>query len=127
MVAGYSSFFKQLFKPKTYKGHTTTEVFYNWLEEDLLPSLKIKSKETDILDFVLILDNASFHKSKKIKKLVERYGFKILYLAPYSPDYNPIEHQWHTLKLYLAKMRSQTEHFLDDLKYVLWLMSSPQV
>jgi len=85
--------------------------------------MKLFSFETEIKDFVLVLDNASFHKAKKIIELVESYGFKLLFLAPYSPDLNPIEHKWWILKLALAKMRTQAENFYDDLKYNLWLMS----
>jgi len=85
--------------------------------------MKLFSLKTEIKDFTLVIDNASFHKAKKIKDLIENYGFKVLFLSPYSPDLNPIEHQWWILKLALAKMRTQTENFWDDLKYILWLMS----
>jgi len=65
----------------------------------------------------------AFIKPKRYKELVESYGFKLLFLSPYSPDLNPIEHQWWVLKHNLAKMRTQTENFYDDLKYNLWCMS----
>lgn len=127
MVSGYWSTGKNLIKPKTYKGHTTTEVFYNWLREDLLPYLKDQSKQTKVLNYVIIVDNASFHRSIRIKELVASYGFTLLFLSAYSPDLNPIEHQWEKLKKRLAKMRTKTENFLDDLKYTLWQMSNVQV
>ncbi|MBL3284348.1 IS630 family transposase domain protein [Rickettsiales endosymbiont of Paramecium tredecaurelia] len=40
---------------------------------------------------VVIMDNASFHKSKKTKELIESVNCKIIFLPPYSPDLNPIE------------------------------------
>ena len=47
---------------------------------------------------IVILDNATFHKSKKTKDLIESVGCKILFLPPYSPDLNPIEIFWANLK-----------------------------
>jgi transposase len=43
---------------------------------------------------VVIMDNASFHKSPRIRKIIENVGCQLLYLPPYSPDLNPIEHYW---------------------------------
>jgi transposase len=89
--------------------------------------LQLFSIKNGIKNLVLVLDNASFHKAKKIVQLVKSYGFKLLFLSPYSPDLNPIEHQWWVLKFRLAKIRTEFENFWDDLKYVLWSMSYPQV
>lgn len=48
---------------------------------------------------ILIVDNASIHKSKKIKKFLEKHkDVKIYYLPPYSPEYNPVEIVWRLLK-----------------------------
>lgn len=44
------------------------------------------------------MDNASFHKGVMTKELVEKTGCNLLYLPPYSPDFNPIENQWASLK-----------------------------
>lgn len=40
---------------------------------------------------VIVMDNAQFHKHKRIQKLLNRHGRHILLLLPYSPDLNPIE------------------------------------
>jgi transposase len=55
------------------------------------------------LNQVVIMDNASFHKSNKVKELIEKVGCKLIYLPPYSPDPNPIEHLWGNLKRLLRK------------------------
>ena len=47
---------------------------------------------------VVILDNASFHKSAATRELVEQTGAKLLFLPPYSPDLNLIEHDFGALK-----------------------------
>jgi transposase len=44
------------------------------------------------------MDSASFHKGAKTKELIEKAGCILLYLPPYSPDFNPIENQWAVLK-----------------------------
>jgi transposase len=46
----------------------------------------------------VILDNARFHKSKKIEQMITEAGCTLLYLAPYSPDLNGIEHAWFPIK-----------------------------
>ncbi len=46
----------------------------------------------------VILDNATFHKSKKTSEFAKGIGAEILYLPPYSPDFNKIEHYWFTIK-----------------------------
>lgn len=61
----------------------TTEVFEGWVEHDLLPKLKKKS--------VLIMDNASFHKGRKLQELLKKAGHYLVWLPKYSPDLNPIE------------------------------------
>ena len=49
-------------------------------------------------DDVIILDNASFYIKKKLFELAEKHNVKIIFLPPYSPELNPIEHFWHWLK-----------------------------
>ena len=48
---------------------------------------------------VIILDNSSIHKSKKVLKYLERFPVIHLYYLPeYSPEYNPVERIWGWLK-----------------------------
>jgi transposase len=47
---------------------------------------------------VIVLDNASFHKSEQTRLLVQQAGCQLLFLSPYSPDLNPIEKLWANLK-----------------------------
>ena len=67
-----------------------TDIFTCWVEQDLMPKLPPQS--------VLILDNATFHKSETMKHNLEKQGHTLLYLPPYSPDLNLIEHKWAQAK-----------------------------
>lgn len=82
--------FKEFVAPYVFKGYTDATRFNAWLEKCLLPALGP--------GWAVILDNASFHKGAKTKELVAKAGCILLYLPPYSPDFNPIEHQWASLK-----------------------------
>jgi putative transposase len=116
MIAGYSSKFKSLIATKSYKGTTTSDIFYEWLEFDLIPQLQHKSTQTGITQWVIVVDNAQIHKTMRIKTLVESKGYRLLFLSPYSPDLNPIEHVWWMLKLYLMRIRTSTKTFYQDIE-----------
>jgi transposase len=50
-------------------------LFEGWLEQVLMP----------------VLDNASVHNKFRLYELANDYGFRLIFLPPYSPDFNPIE------------------------------------
>lgn len=81
---------KKLVAPMCFEGTCNTDVLNVWLKRELLPMLSP--------GHVLIVDNASFHKSTTTQNLVESYGCKLLVLPPYSPDLNPIEKCWANMK-----------------------------
>ncbi|SVC55660.1 uncharacterized protein METZ01_LOCUS308514, partial [marine metagenome] len=54
---------------------------------------------------VIVLDNASFHKRQETQLLLSQKGHTLLFLPPYSPDLNPIEHTWAQLKAIRRKLR----------------------
>jgi transposase len=72
------------------EGTCNTEVFNQWLEHMPLPDLLVGS--------ILVLDNATFHQSRRTQQLVEQVGCTLLFLSPYSPYRNPIEKCWANLK-----------------------------
>lgn len=81
---------EKIIAPLTFEGYCNKDVFEAWFEQFLTPILR--SGQT------VVLDNATFHKSKKIDNLAKGVGAEILYLPPYSPDFNEIEHQWFAIK-----------------------------
>ena len=85
----------KLFAPFLFIGYSTKVTFETYIEQVLAPCL--------IAGMVLIIDNASFHKSKKITDLILAAGCRILYLPPYSPEFNPIEHYWSAIKTGIKK------------------------
>lgn len=67
-----------------------TETFYRYIQM-LLPCLPQHVK-------VLLMDNVAFHKSKKLRELVEENNLQILFIPPYSPRCNPIEEVFSLIK-----------------------------
>ena len=49
------------------------------------------------------MDNLSSHKGARVREMIEAAGAPLLYLAPYSPDFNPIENAFAKLKALLRK------------------------
>lgn len=90
--------------PIEYDGYTNTAVFLAWIEFALCKDLKPNQ--------VVIMDNASFHKSAKVKELIENVGCRLIYLPSYSPDLNPIENIWANLKRAIRKDTNR-EHNLS--------------
>jgi len=100
----------KIIAPFYFKGHTNTSVFLTWLNEYLLP--RVKSNQ------VIVMDNAAFHKSEKIKELIKSKNCKLLFLPPYSPDLNPIEKYWAFIKRHLKKLWEPDCNFLKNLDKV---------
>ena len=58
----------------------------------------LRGKNPDYKAMVLILDNFPTHLSRKVRKEARRPGIRLVYLPPYSPDLNPIEFIWKSIK-----------------------------
>jgi putative transposase len=80
----------KLIAPKLLSGSCNAQSFNTWLDEELCPHLDAKS--------VVIMDNARIHKTEQTQALIQGCGASLLYLPPYSPDYNPVEHQFGNIK-----------------------------
>jgi len=61
---------------------------------------------------VVIMDNLSSHKLPTVRAAIEAVGARLLFLPPYSPDFNPIEQAFSKLKAHLRKAAERTIHGL---------------
>ncbi len=90
----------------SFEGGTNGDTFLWFVENVLIPCLWPGA--------VVVMDNLPAHKITGITELIESVGAKVIYLSPYSPDFNPIEHLWSKLKNYLRKMAARTKEVLHD-------------
>ena len=90
--------------PWIFEGSMTGEIFKLYLKTQLLPTLRAGD--------IIICDNLSSHKVAGVKEIVQEAGVIIMYLPPYSPDFNPIENAFAKIKTLL---RSAAERSIDKL------------
>ena len=81
---------KDFLAPLLFFGTTNTEWVHRWMEQMLFKELRPNS--------TLIFDNAAFHNKNDLEAIAHQHGHHILFLPPYSPDLNPIEHDFANLK-----------------------------
>lgn len=88
LIGGYRD--NKLIAPVVFDGTCNTLIMNAWLEHHLIPTLKPKS--------VIVMDNATFHKSIETREIIKQAGHYCLFLPPYSPHLNPIEKLWANIK-----------------------------
>ena len=76
------------------------------VEHVLAPSLKPGQ--------VVVMDNLSAHKGEEVRELVEGRGCEVLFLPPYSPDYNPIEEAFSKTKSLLRQAEARSREGLIE-------------
>jgi transposase len=94
---------KRILSPMQYEGTTDSVLFEYWFEYILLPELSFGS--------VIVMDNAAFHRKKILRQLAAKVGCALLFLPPYSPDLNRIEHFWVWLKQRLKSILKTVDDF----------------
>jgi putative transposase len=94
----------KLTAPMLFEGTCNAVIFNAWIEHMLAPHLDENC--------VVVMDNAAFHKSIKTRQLIYKTKARLLFLPPYSPDFNPIEQTFGTLK---RKRSYQPDISIDDL------------
>jgi transposase len=90
--------------PWLFEGALNGEMFLAWIREGLAPVLEPGD--------VVILDNLSTHKVLGVREALAAVGARLLYLPPYSPDFNPIENLWSKVKQSLRSQAPRTGHEL---------------
>jgi transposase len=89
----------------TVEGAVDTDCFNAYAEQVLRPRLRRGD--------VVVLDNLGAHRASRIEEVAESRGAQVLWLAPYSPDFSPIEQCWSKIKAYLRGVKARTEDELN--------------
>ena len=85
---------------RTVASATDGDGFLAYLDQVLCPALRPGP--------VVVMDNLSAHKVSGVRERIEAAGAQLLYLPPYSPDFNPIEKAWSKIKQHLRREKSRT-------------------
>ncbi len=64
---------------------------------------------------VVVMDNATFHRSFKTNELIESVDCKLIFLPPYSPDLSPIEKFWANMKRWIQPSIDTFNHLFDSI------------
>jgi transposase len=86
------------------EGATNREVFETYVEQILAPTLRRGQ--------VVVMDNLTAHKGERVRELIEKQGCELLYLPPYSPDFNPIEEAFAKIKSLMRKAEARSREAL---------------
>ena len=86
--------------PLVLSGAVNGTTFYGYIQQCVIRTLKSGD--------ILFMDNLSAHKVAGLEKLVRACGAHLIYLPPYSPDFNPIELAWAKVKTILRRLKART-------------------
>lgn len=86
--------------PMVLDGPINGRAFQAYVEQVLVPELQPGD--------VVIMDNLGSHKGASVRTAIQAAGAHLLYLPPYSPDFNPIENAFSKLKALLRKAAERT-------------------
>jgi transposase len=86
--------------PFVLDGPINREAFETYVARVLVPDLRLGD--------IVVMDNLSSHKGPRVCEMIEAAGATLLYLPPYSPDFNPIENAFAKLKALLRKAAERT-------------------
>jgi transposase len=94
-----------LMAPMVIDGAMNGEAFTAYAETFLAPALSPGD--------IVVLDNLPAHKVSGARAAIERAGARLVFLPPYSPDFNPIEQAFAKLKALLRRAAARTIGALD--------------
>jgi transposase len=86
-------------------GATDTAAFEVYLTHFLAPSLRSGQ--------IVVMDNLSAHKSRRVQEVITARGCELWYLPSYSPDLSPIEEAFSKLKALLRRAQARTYEALE--------------
>lgn len=89
----------------TLEGAMDADAFVAYLAAFLVPTL--------VPGGIVVMDNLSVHKDKRVCPLIEGAGCTLVYLPAYSPDLTPIEHAFSKIKEYLRRVGARSREALE--------------
>ena len=105
-LIGALSFGRGLIAVMTLTGAVDTLAFDAYLTRVLGPRLRKGD--------VVVLDNLNVHKASQVEQVAAMRGARVLWLAPYSPDFSPIEQCWSKIKTLLRAAKARTREELEQ-------------
>ena len=105
-LIGALSFGRGLIAMMTLTGPVDTLAFDAYLARVLGPRLRKGD--------VVVLDNLNVHKASQVEQVAAMRGARVLWLAPYSPDFSPIEQCWSKIKTLLRAAKARTREELEQ-------------
>ena len=98
LVAGLRT--SGMIAPMVLDGPINGAAFQAYVEQVLVPELRSGD--------IVVMDNLASHKGPAVRSAIEAAGASLLYLPPYSPDFNPIENAFSKIKAALRKAAART-------------------
>ena len=92
--------------PVIFEGALNGDIFETYARDLLGPTLKRND--------IVVMDNLAAHKQTRIREAIEARGAQVVFLPPYSPDFNPIELCWSKVKTGLRQAKARTFDALVD-------------
>jgi len=107
--------------PLIYHDSINAERFAGWLEHMILPHCNAYIEGERHPRSVIVMDNCRIHKTKLVTDVLSSFDVKVIYLPPYSPDFNPIELDFVVIKSAIRRYRHRAEDFLDFGLFLMWI------
>ena len=92
--------------PCVFEDSLNGDIFREYVRKFLVPTLSSGD--------IVVMDNLSSHKVSGIVEMIEAAGAQVMFLPPYSPDFNPIELMWSKMKAVLRKLKVRSKYLLID-------------
>jgi len=106
---------------KTVEGSFTKPLFMGFIAELLSRMQPFPARNS-----VIVMDNARIHKSQDVIDMIHARGMRVMFLPPYSPDYNPIELAFSSIKAFVRRERvlGREDQNADDIYVYLHLFDA---
>ena len=106
--------------PWVLEGSMTGQAFATYAQAELGPSLQAND--------IVVIDNLSAHKNTAARACLEARGVQLVFLPPYSSDFNPIELCWAKVKQAVRSAKTRTfDALLEALRTALLSVSPEDV